>query len=306
MTLRHPIARARRPVMLALPLLLLAGPLSASALVHGQGLLWYLEGPGYAPSYLFGTMHSTDKRVLDVPPQVRQAFARSQRYLFELIIPPDGFTLTVSELQMPQGYYLRDLVGDEVMGKIEIAAGRYGIPTAKIARMHPGALILALKVPPNEWLRRGQGWPFLDLDLQNRARQLGRPVFALETIEEQIAVDNDRETDLPSLLSGMIDNSFLLQQDFETAIRYYLSADLDAFFTMEEGHASRLIGEQRDAYRNYKKRLRDDRNRIMAERMLEHMRQAACFTAIGAAHLPGRVGVLRLLEERGFRVTRVY
>ena len=32
----------------------------ADDLVNGDGLLWRIEKPGLAPSYLFGTIHSTD------------------------------------------------------------------------------------------------------------------------------------------------------------------------------------------------------------------------------------------------------
>jgi len=38
----------------------------ADDLVNGDGLLWRIEKPGLAPSYLFGTIHSTDESALEV------------------------------------------------------------------------------------------------------------------------------------------------------------------------------------------------------------------------------------------------
>ena len=43
----------------------------AAATLNGKGLLWKIETPGGAPSYLFGTMHMTDPRVTHLTPQRR-------------------------------------------------------------------------------------------------------------------------------------------------------------------------------------------------------------------------------------------
>lgn len=53
-------------------------------------------------------------------------------------------------------------------------------------------------------------------------------------------------------------------------------------------------------------RLVSGRNRIMVERMDRHLQAGHAFIAVGAAHLPGEQGILRLLELRGFEVTRIY
>lgn len=47
------------------------------------------------------------------------------------------------------------------------------------------------------------------------------------------------------------------------------------------------------------------RNAIMAERMDQRFRQGKTFVAVGALHLAGERGVLRLLERRGYSVTRM-
>ncbi|WP_367717482.1 TraB/GumN family protein [Nitratireductor sp. GISD-1A_MAKvit] len=41
---------------------------------NGKGLLWRVEKEGVAPSYLFGTMHLSDPRVVAIPARARQAF----------------------------------------------------------------------------------------------------------------------------------------------------------------------------------------------------------------------------------------
>jgi hypothetical protein len=39
--------------------------------------------------------------------------------------------------------------------------------------------------------------------------------------------------------------------------------------------------------------------------MMPYMEQRSAFVAVGALHLPGEQGVLRLLERQGYRVTRL-
>jgi len=48
----------------------------------------------------------------------------------------------------------------------------------------------------------------------------------------------------------------------------------------------------------------EQRNVIMADRMEPLLQQSRTFVAVGALHLPGAGGLLMLLEQRGYRVTR--
>ena len=56
------------------------------------------------------------------------------------------------------------------------------------------------------------------------------------------------------------------------------------------------------------KKLLDDRNVRMVDRMLERAGKApkrTYFVAVGAAHFPGETGILRLLEKKGKKIKRV-
>jgi uncharacterized protein YbaP (TraB family) len=48
-----------------------------------------------------------------------------------------------------------------------------------------------------------------------------------------------------------------------------------------------------------------DRNALMAQRFAEIARREPLFCAVGAAHLAGQKGMLRLLKRDGFRVEAV-
>ena len=56
----------------------------------------------------------------------------------------------------------------------------------------------------------------------------------------------------------------------------------------------------------FTEQLIDDRNDHMVERMLPRLAEGKAFIAVGALHLPGERGILKQLEDQGYRVTRVY
>jgi hypothetical protein len=44
----------------------------------------------------------------------------------------------------------------------------------------------------------------------------------------------------------------------------------------------------------------------MVERMIPRLAEGDAFVAVGALHLPAERGILNLLAERGYRISRVY
>jgi hypothetical protein len=79
-------------IVLALGLLLLGrAAFAGGEMAYGQGLLWKIERDSIerdslAPSYLFGTIHVTDERVLNLPAEVTQAFDGARSATFEVIM----------------------------------------------------------------------------------------------------------------------------------------------------------------------------------------------------------------------------
>ena len=56
----------------------------------------------------------------------------------------------------------------------------------------------------------------------------------------------------------------------------------------------------------FQDRMINARNRLMARRMIARLKAGGAFVAVGAAHLPGKRGILSLLVRQGYRISRVY
>jgi len=84
----------------------------------------------------------------------------------------------------------------------------------------------------------------------------------------------------------------------------YLSRNLTEMMTFSKEYSKSENNQQ--VVDKFMERVVDQRNVRMVERMEEFLKAGNTFIAVGALHLPGEKGILRLLEARGYRVSSVY
>jgi len=305
----------RRPlwslVLFSVVLLLWSGAAAASDLHpvrHGEGRLWRIERGDAPPSHVMGTIHITDPRVRDLPAPIRKAFEASEQAAFELIFTPEERQIIAQGLgadseQRPARVSLAKMLDKEPYERAMKAAARYGLPAEAIDCMPPGALAFLFQTPPDELRRRAEGDLFLDLWLIQWAYDLGMRVVALEKLEEQMALlEQEPAQDQAAILREVLDQ---LEEDpdpLESLITDYLAGTMTATYRRMEEEARH--GDPDD--RRFKEVFLDARNRTMVERMIPLLERGKAFVAVGALHMPGEGGILALLEQRGYRVTRVH
>lgn len=298
------------PVLAGAIALLLVGPWAplAGEVLHGRGLLWKVERPGLAPSYLFGTMHVTDQRVLNLPPAVEAAFTEARSATFEVILADeDRFTMAQS-MVLTDGRRLETILGPELFGRTVDAGQTYGLGPAQLNLFKPWAVASLLSLPRAELARAGAGAQPLDKWLQTEALRQGKPIFALETPAEQMALfDGLPAADQIAMLTAAVEASAKLEATFETMIGHYLARDTGALHALANAQGDAPAeSDAKPIAGSFMFRFIDTRNRIMAERMTERLDQGGAFIAIGALHLPGEKGLVSLLKARGYRVEAVY
>ncbi|RLA01854.1 MAG: TraB/GumN family protein, partial [Gammaproteobacteria bacterium] len=131
-----------------------------------------------------------------------------------------------------------------------------------------------------------------------------KAVYGLETIREQLDLfDTMPESDQVILLRDAVDNLSELDAMNAELLAVYKQRDIEGLLALNE--VSMQTGDQRLA-KDFQKRVIDDRNHLMAERMQQYLQQGKAFVAVGALHLPGEEGLLNLLEQQGYTVRRVY
>src|SRR5436190_24102584 len=78
--------------------------------------LWRIEGA--VPSYLYGTVHVPDQRVLDLPDVVKKAFDASEIIYTEIPLDAATQAATVSRLMLPADQDLRKLAGEDLFNRL--------------------------------------------------------------------------------------------------------------------------------------------------------------------------------------------
>jgi len=281
-------------------MLLLSSLTTASEALFEHGLLWQVEKPGGVASHILGTIHSDDPRILNLPLLVRQSLNHSTRYVMEVKLQPDlGMVATMmAAMLLPEGQTLDKLMGAEQYQRVSELALRYGMPDSSLRKMKPWAVATTLALP------KSNGAEILDLKLDQLAKKQGLITYGLERVEEQLDIfDGLSMEDQVALLIDTVDNHPRIVTEMERLTEAYLARDLAAIWAIQE--ESKTEGNI-ELNQRLMERMLDERNQRMVTRMLPHLKQGRAFVAIGALHLPGELGVLNLLKQQGYRISRVY
>ena len=271
-----------------------AAPVARATVVHGQGLLWRVTGADAGESYVLGTMHIAEPRVMKVVDVIQQQFAASPLFAMEVVL--DGAAMQKLSVAMfyDDGRNLAKEVGAPLFASVAEHLGDYGIPSALAENMKPWAAFTTLSMPV------GASALPLDMQLMGAARQAGKQVVGLESVDEQLAVfDGVPDTDQIAMLRDVACHYDLFQHELADMVDAYVARDLAALVEQSERYDS----EGKEAFMD---KLLYERNARMAERMVPLLAVGHAFIAVGALHLPGARGVLRLLEQQGYRVEAVY
>lgn len=272
-------------------------PVDSSTIAHPQGLLWRVERADARPSYIYGTIHISDEDVLDLAPPVEQALDHADSFVMEALFDEHAAATFVQLMYTDDDTRLEKQADPALFKRASALLERYGIIDLAVRRMKPWAAFITLSQPAGE-----QGVP-LDLTLMQRASEHGARVYGLESLQEQADVFGDMPlADQLTLLRDTVCGYDEVQQALGRLKSLYLAHDLaslkamEADFEQDNGKLSRQVA----------RRLITERNRRMVHRLRPRLNEGNAFIAIGALHLPGDDGVLRLLEQQGYTVTPLY
>ncbi len=284
--------------------LLLPGSVWAGDLPYGQGLLWQVEAPNGRTSHLLGTFHTSDPRVLALPAPVAEALDRAETLAVEIVLTPRDQQAMAFAAMLNDGRSLEEILGPELFARSAIAAQSYGLGAAQLRLFKPWGLLSLFAMPPEEIQRQQRGVRALDFHLQGLATSQGKQVIGLETVAEQIDLfDSLSDSEQVMLLKSTLDELEKNPSLFEDLVRDYLARDLTAIQGMMTEMSK---GVDPEFHARFIDQLIDRRNVTMVRRAEVLLRQGKGLIAVGALHLPGPKGMLNLLAERGYKVSRVY
>lgn len=290
--------------LLVLLLLCAAWGGAAAAESHSRfdrGLLWKIERPGYQTGFLYGTIHVPDARVLRLKQTVIQSMRASDVIATEA--PMDAASLQAAGMAalFDDGRRLDRLIGSQHYRQLAALMHERGVPAEAVPSFKPWSAMSLLIMP------KTVEHPPLDIVLFRTGQQWGKHTTGLESIAEQLAVFDDLPMNAQvAMLEATIDQQSLIAPMVEQMLQLWLAEDTGALLELAaEGNGMKMSAELNAFNDMMLDRLIDRRNDLMATRLENMLKQNKSFAAVGALHLPGPSGVLNLLAQRGFIITRV-
>ncbi len=259
-----------------------------------NSLLWQISAPdNQAQSYILGTMHVRDKRAFRLVERSLPYLNRCSLFCAEYDLS-SGHSPSEELLRRIQSVPpLLDLLGIRNYEKLrKVLLQRIGLNLDFYNTIHPMMLLSMIqqKVLGTEEVI------ILDAFLWDYAGENQIERKGIETIDSQMLT----LLELPirwniDTLKSISRNFKKFRKKTEKLLQYYETEHLTAIHRASrkmDGEAKRILATRR--------------NIQMANFMANEARNKPAFFAIGAAHLSGEKGVLRMLKKKGFRLRPIH
>ena len=277
------------------------------ALASQAQLLWKVSGNGLGrPSYIFGTHHMAPSTMIDqikgmdvaingcdivvgeiekdslMAPEVQARMAQA------MIAPPDS---TLDKLLSPSDYAIVEKVFNKYFSTM-------GVKLKQMNTLKPNAISTQMQaMQAIKYFPSFNANNLIDVAVQARANEAGRPSAGLESVNEQINLlfNGPLDEQANGLVETCKQDDFFQVQSAALADAY-MAQDLNKMHAvMTDATIGGDSEEQMDA-------LIYSRNRNWVDKLKVMMPERACLVCVGAGHLPGDQGLLQLLRNEGYTV----
>jgi uncharacterized protein len=263
-----------------------------------NSMLWEIKHPeSNQKSYVFGTIHMIAEDLFFISDSLQHYISQVDEVYFEVNISNDNLMLTMlglmDKIMMPADSSLKDLLTDEDYQAVMKAFAKSGLPPLMAEKIKPLFLSMILETSSNN-TSDGlmSNWKSYELEIGALAETNNIPINGLETIAFQISMfDHISLSDQASMLVDQLKSQGENESSTNDLYAIYLSQDLDKL--------GELINADLMAS-GYNDILLTNRNKAWITTINEQSQYKTCLYAVGAGHLPGEMGILNLLKEKGF------
>lgn len=273
---------------LLLSLCLLAAFNTASA---ETGLFWKAESKLSKDIYLFGTIHTDDNRVTNFAPSVSQAIKASDAFMMETLSPNNPGVFMMAEGD------LRSMLTEPELEQVYALAEFHVMHRDAALHMKPWLLAVVFDSPRPLT-------PFAqDNLLMTQAEDVGKQIIGIEDTQEHFGIMDSFSLDeqLVMLRAVLKRSAAEKEQGFASLVQAYLAGDSEAIAALDDKITGNMLPKA--LWEKMRTRLVDDRNVLMAQRIMDEAKQQKVFVAVGASHLAGQGGLLARLRAAGYQLS---
>ena len=261
-----------------------------------NSLLWKISGNNLSnPSYLYGTMHSRDKRAHQFGDSVLLKLNECDAVALELLTSEMSMNpYSMIEYIMMKDTTLDMLMSEDAYKQVKSLAGEnlgmFGMVVDKIMPIFTSGLI-------TEMMMGNDMESTVDEFFEKTAIDYGKKTIGIETVEEQLrALSKISLKEQAEMLAEQLQTIDEDSAIFEELMECYNDQNLPC---LQEIYSSEGVSATFD------EALVNARNETMGHRIDSIIQLQPTFVAVGALHLPGESGLLESLKKSGYAVTPV-
>ena len=269
--------------------------------VTADSAVWQITS-GSNSVYLGGTVHLLRPSDYPLPEEYEQAYQNSSRIYFETDLSAMSDlsvqTQMLQQLTYQDGRSLKGVLSNEAYAALSDYIDEAGVPLMMMEKFKPGMVVSMLQVM--EFQRIGFTPEGVDAYFNARAISDSKSIGQLETVMEQIgflaSMGEGNESEFILLSLRDLEETADLMDGMIAAWRLGNNSELADLFINE------MKNEAPELY-----------NSLLRQRNLNWIPQIdqmlkdndTEFVLVGAAHLVGDEGLLKLLELKGYQVTQL-
>ncbi len=256
-----------------------------------SGLFWKAESSVSKDLYLFGTIHTDDNRVTNFAPSVINAIKASDAFMMETLSPNNPGVFMMAEGD------LRSMLTGPELEQVYALAEFHVMHRDAALHMKPWLLAVVFDSPRPLT-------PFAqDNLLMTQAEDVGKQIIGIEDTQEHFGIMDSFSLDeqLVMLRAVLKRSAAEKEQGFASLVQAYLAGDSEAIAALDDKITGNMLPKA--LWDKMRAKLVDDRNVVMAQRIMDEARQQKVFVAVGASHLAGQGGLLARLRAAGYQLS---
>lgn len=255
-----------------------------------KGLLWEISGNGISqPSYIFGTIHLICFDKFFLPTHTEEKFKTAQQIFLEVDMDDPQMMMKTQKLMMSaDGKKLKDIMNESDYKLFsEYFKKTVGVDVGLFGAAKP-------MVYMSMAMMKSTGCPMpksYEEYFMKEAKTEKKEILGLETIEDQISIIDKAPIDQQiGWLMDMVKDTG--NDTYKEMIELYKKQDIEAL--------TKMISEQMVGMKGMEGELLDKRNQNWIPVIEQNIKQKSTFFGVGAGHLGGEKGVLKLLQQKGY------
>ncbi len=287
----------------------------ADTLEHA--LLWRITKPDLKDtSYLFGTIHIISQEDFFLPNGFEEAFAKCKKATFEInmekMMSPLSLLSMIGNMNMKGDTTLQDLLSEEDYALLKKRSLEMGMPVELLNTMKPFFVAMLFSGEdtemPLELNQEESATTSYEMELFQMAKEQDKKIDGLETVDFQMKIFDK----IPYTVQAKMLSEALHARDenegkearehsvnnLEELVKAYKTQDVDKL--------AALVAEEDETLNQYADLLINERNQTWIASIKKMTAEGPVFFAVGAGHLGGKQGVIRLLRKEGFVVEAVF